>query len=103
MNEGVEQIAPDGIDWMAECHKWERECHKLTARLDAIESDGRMASRMRDAVVRRVVEVRAEMLDAIRANDINQYDSDIRVMRGLIDELLDLLVEFSRPFEEKAG
>lgn len=51
-------------------------------------------------VVRRIVEVRSEMLDAIRANDINQYDSDIQAMRQTIDELLDLLVEFSRPVEE---
>ena len=53
-------------------------------------------------VVRRIVEVRSEMLDAIHANDINQYDSDIRAMRHTIDELLDLLVEFSRPVETVA-
>ena len=40
------------------------------------------------------------MLDAIHANDINQYDSDIQAMRHTIDELLDLLVEFNRPVEE---
>lgn len=40
------------------------------------------------------------MLDAIHANDINQYDRDIQVMRHTIDELLDLLVEFNRPVEE---
>ena len=51
-------------------------------------------------VVRRIVEVRSEMLDAIHANDINQYDSDIQAMRHTIDELLDLLVEFNRPVEE---
>ena len=51
-------------------------------------------------VVRRIVEVRSAMLDAIHANDINQYDSDIQAMRHTIDELLDLLVEFSRPVEE---
>lgn len=51
-------------------------------------------------VVRRIVEVRSEMLDAIHANDINQYDSDIQAMRHTIDELLDLLVELSRPVEE---
>lgn len=50
-------------------------------------------------VVRRIVEVRSTMLDAIHANDINQYDSDIQAMRNVIDELLDLLVEFSRPVE----
>lgn len=37
------------------------------------------------------------MLDAIHANDAHQYDADIRAMRHTIDELLDLLVEFSRP------
>ena len=42
------------------------------------------------------------MLEAIHANDINQYDSDIQVMRHTIDELLDLLVEFSRPVETVA-
>lgn len=51
-------------------------------------------------VVRRIVEVRSVMLDAIHANDINQYDSDIQAMRHTIDELLDLLVEFNRPVEE---
>lgn len=50
-------------------------------------------------VVRRIVELRKEMLDAIHANDIHQYDSDIQAMRHTIDELLDLLVEFSRPTE----
>lgn len=52
-------------------------------------------------VVRRIVEVRSVMLDAIRANDVNQYDSDIQAMRHTIDELLDLLVEFNRPVEEE--
>lgn len=51
-------------------------------------------------VVRRIVELRSEMLDAINANDINQYDSDIQAMRNMIDELLDILVEFNRPAEE---
>lgn len=55
-------------------------------------------------VVRRIVEVRSVMLDAIHANDVNQYDSDIQAMRHTIDELLDLLVEFNRPVEElRAG
>lgn len=44
--------------------------------------------------------MRSMMLDAIHANDVNQYDSDIRAMRHTIDELLDLLVEFNRPVEE---
>lgn len=57
-------------------------------------------SRYERIVVRRIVEVRSEMLDAIHANDINQYDSDIQAMRHTIDELLDLLVEFNRPVEE---
>ena len=57
-------------------------------------------TRYEQIVVRRIVEVRSEMLDAIHANDINQYDSDIQVMRHTIDELLDLLVEFNRPVEE---
>ena len=52
-------------------------------------------------VVRRIVEVRSVMLDAIHANDVNQYDSDIQAMRHTIDELLDLLVEFNRPAEER--
>ena len=51
-------------------------------------------------VVRRIVEVRSVMLDAIHANDVNQYDSDILAMRHTIDELLDLLVEFNRPIED---
>lgn len=59
-------------------------------------------SRYEEIVVRRIVEVRSEMLDAIHANDINQYDSDIQAMRHTIDELLDLLVEFSRPMETVA-
>ena len=54
-------------------------------------------------VVRRIVEVRSEMLDAIYANDVNQYDSDIQAMRHTIDELLDLLVEFNRPVEPEVG
>ena len=56
-------------------------------------------TRYEQIVVRRIVELRGEMLDAIRANDINQYDSDIQAMRHTIDELLDLLVEFSRSAE----
>ena len=59
-------------------------------------------NRYEEIVVRRIVEVRSEMLEAIRANDINQYDSDIQSMRHTIDELLDLLVEFSRPVETVA-
>lgn len=59
-------------------------------------------TRYEQIVVRRIVEVRSEMLDAIHANDINQYDSDIQAMRHTIDELLDLLVEFSRPMETVA-
>ena len=54
-------------------------------------------------VVRRSVEVRSVMLDAIHANDANQYDSDIQAMRHTIDELLDLLVEFNRPVAEELG
>lgn len=57
-------------------------------------------TRYEKIVVRRIVEVRATMLEAISANDINQYDVDIREMRHTIDELLDLLVEFSKPVEE---
>lgn len=57
-------------------------------------------TRYEQIVVRRIVEVRSDMLDAIHANDINQYDSDIQAMRHTIDELLDLLVEFNRPVEE---
>ena len=56
-------------------------------------------SRYEEIVVRRIVEVRSEMLDAIHANDVNQYDADIFAMRCTIDELLDLLVKFSRPHE----
>ena len=56
-------------------------------------------NRYEQIVVRRIVEVRGVMLDAIHGNDANQYDSDIRVMRHTIDELLDLLVEFNRPVE----
>ena len=59
-------------------------------------------TRYEQIVVRRIVEVRSEMLDAIHANDINQYDSDIQAMRRTIDELLDLLVEFSRPVKTVA-
>lgn len=51
-------------------------------------------------VVRRIVELRSVMLEAISANDINQYDRDIQAMRNMIDELLDLLVVFNRPAEE---
>lgn len=57
-------------------------------------------NRYEQVVVRRIVEVRSTMLDAIHANDANQYDDDIRAMRHTIDELLDLLVEFSRPTAE---
>lgn len=60
-------------------------------------------SRYEEIVVRRIVEVRSEMLDAIRANDVNQHDADIQAMRHTIDELLDLLVEFSRPVEKVIG
>lgn len=60
-------------------------------------------SRYEEIVVRRIVEVRSEMLDSIRANDVNQYDADIQAMRHTIDELLDLLVEFSRPVEKVIG
>lgn len=58
-------------------------------------------NRYEQIVVRRIVEVRSEMLDAIYANDVNQYDSDIQSMRHTIDELLDLLVEFNRPVEQE--
>ena len=54
-------------------------------------------------VVRRIVDVRATMLEAIKNNDVNQYDHDIQVMRHVLDELLDLLVEFSRPVDEVTG
>ena len=57
-------------------------------------------NRYEQIVVRRIVEVRSVMLEAIHANDVNQYDSDIQAMRHTIDELLDLLVEFNRPVEE---
>lgn len=57
-------------------------------------------TRYEKIVVRRIVEVRATMLEAISANDINQYDVDICEMGHTIDELLDLLVEFSKPVEE---
>lgn len=57
-------------------------------------------NRYEQIVIRRIVEVRSAMLDAIHANNINQYDSDIQAMRHTIDELLDLLVEFNRPVEE---
>ena len=60
-------------------------------------------NRYEQIVVRRIVEVRSEMLDAIYANDVNQYDSDIQAMRHTIDELLDLLVEFNRPMEPEVG
>ena len=60
-------------------------------------------NRYEQIVVRRIVEVRSEMLEAIHANDINQYDMDIQAMRHTIDELLDLLVEFSRPVSEERG
>lgn len=60
-------------------------------------------SRYEEIVVRRIVEVRSEMRDAINANDVNQYDADIQAMRHTIDELLDLLVEFSRPVEKVIG
>jgi hypothetical protein len=60
-------------------------------------------TRYEQIVVRRIVEVRSEMLEAIHANDIHQYDSDIRAMRHTIDELLDLLVEFNRPASEERG
>lgn len=60
-------------------------------------------SRYEQIVVRRIVELRSVMLDAIRNNDVNQYDHDIQAMRHTIDELLDLLVEFNRPIEEVTG
>ena len=56
-------------------------------------------TRYEEIVVRRIVEVKAEQLEAIRNNDVNQYDSDIMAMRHTIDELLRLLVEFSRPVD----
>lgn len=59
-------------------------------------------TRYEEIVVRRIIEVRSDMLEAIHANDINQYDRDIQAMRHTIDELLDLLVEFSRPVETVA-
>lgn len=94
-----EQECPEYIDWMLECRKWESECRKLAARLEDVESDGRRSIRMRNAVIRRMVEVRSDMLDAIHANDCNQYDYDIQAMRHTIDELLNLLVEFDRSME----
>lgn len=103
MSEDMETFVPKDIDLMVECRKWEHECKRLAARLEDVESDGRTANRMQGLVVHRVVEVRAEMLDAIRCNDVNQYNDDIRVMRRVIDELLDLLVEFSRPVEKVTG
>lgn len=67
-----------------------------------MEQEGEAMTRYEEVVVRRIVEVRATMLEAISANDINQYDADILAMRHTIDELLDLLVEFSKPVE-RAG
>ena len=57
-------------------------------------------NRYEQIVIRRIVELRSEILDAIHANDINQYNNDIQMMRNMIDELLDLLVEFNSPMEE---
>ena len=52
-------------------------------------------TRYEEIVVGKIVSTRKVMLEAIAGNDINQYDEDIRNMRGRIDELLDLLVEFA--------
>ena len=52
-------------------------------------------TRYEEIVVGKIVAARKEMLEAIDANDVHQYDGDIRTLRGRIDELLDLLVEFA--------
>lgn len=60
-------------------------------------------TRYEEIVLRRILRLCAEMQDAINANDAHQYDGDIRAMRNTRDELLDLLVEFSRPVMEEAS
>lgn len=60
-------------------------------------------TRYEEIVLRRILELCVEMRDAINANDVHQYDGDIRAMRNTRDELLDLLVEFSRPVMEDAS
>lgn len=44
-------------------------------------------------IVDRIIEIATERQEAMAANDINQYDLDIRIMTKQIDMLLDLLVE----------
>lgn len=60
-------------------------------------------TRYEEIVLRRILELCVEMRDAINANDVHQYDGDIRATRNTRDELLDLLVEFSRPVMEEAS
>lgn len=60
-------------------------------------------TRYEEIVLRRILELCVEMHDAISANDIHQYDADIRAMRNTREELLDLLVEFGRPVMEEAS
>lgn len=87
------------INWETETEKWANECSSLEKKLEVAEVRAAKASRIERCIIRRLVKVRAEMLEAIRNNDLNQYDADIHAMRHTIDELLDILVEAERPLD----
>ena len=44
-------------------------------------------------IVDRIIEIATEREEARAANDVNQYDLDIRIMTKHINLLLDILVE----------
>lgn len=91
------------INWEAETEKWARECKSLEKKLEVAEVRANKASRIERCIIRRLVEVRAVILEAIRNNDLNQYDADIRAMQHTIDELLNILVEAERPLDMREG
>ena len=52
-----------------------------------------------EIIVNKIVNAAIERKDAIAANDIHQYDYDVRELTNLIFAYIDLLIEF-RDFEE---
>lgn len=49
---------------------------------------------MEKIIINKIIDTAIERKDAIAANDIHQYDYDIRELTNLIFAYIDLLIEF---------
>lgn len=54
---------------------------------------------MEKIIVNKIIDAAIERKDAIAANDIHQYDCDVRELTNLIFAYIDLLIEF-RDYKE---